>query len=131
MNAVVTNVAQIFAGASAGSDKRVGSEGPNTFPSFRSVMTTTSEITDAAGTELKLKVAKTQVGGWLAAAFGLLLSCLWWCMVVSSLLYFFVVLVVMELLLSCFFGGESCSGGHGIVFCASFTAGCGDEMCGN
>lgn len=64
--------AQIFAGASAGSDKR-GSEGPATFPSFRSVMTTTSEVTDAVGTEMKLRVAKTQVsiscfvspgGGW-------------------------------------------------------------------
>lgn len=53
--------AQIFAGASAGSDKR-GSEGPATFPSFRSVMTTTSEVTDAVGTEMKLRVAKTQVG---------------------------------------------------------------------
>ncbi|CAM9597452.1 unnamed protein product [Pylaiella littoralis] len=52
---------EIFAGASAGSDKRSGSEGPNTFPSFRSVMTTTSEITDAKGKGMKLKVAKTQV----------------------------------------------------------------------
>lgn len=52
---------QIFAGASAGSDKR-GGEGPATFPSFRSVMTTTSEITDAVGKEMKLRVAKTQVG---------------------------------------------------------------------
>lgn len=51
---------QIFAGASAGSDRR--GEGPATFPSFRSVMTTTSEITDASGTETKLRVAKTQVG---------------------------------------------------------------------
>ncbi|CAM9448974.1 unnamed protein product [Ectocarpus sp. 12 AP-2014] len=51
---------EIFAGASAGSDKR-GKEGPNTFPSFRSVMTTTSEIMDAAGTETKLRVANTQV----------------------------------------------------------------------
>eukprot|EP00903_Cladosiphon_okamuranus_P019804 g18203.t2 len=51
---------EIFAGASAGSDKR-GPEGPATFPAFRSVMTTTSEVMDAAGTEIKLRVAKTQV----------------------------------------------------------------------
>lgn len=58
---IQTDVTQIFAGASAGSDRK--GEGPATFPSFRSVMTTTSEITDANGTETTLRVAKTQVGG--------------------------------------------------------------------
>lgn len=51
---------EIFAGAGAGTDRR-GGEGPPSFPSFRSVMTTTSEITSASGTETKLRVAKTQV----------------------------------------------------------------------
>ena len=54
---------QIFAGASAGSDRKAKGDGPATFASFRSVMTTTSEITDTSGTTTKMKVAKTQVRG--------------------------------------------------------------------
>lgn len=52
---------EIFAGASAGSDRKRKGDGPPTFASFRSVMTTTSEITDASGTTTKMRVAKTQV----------------------------------------------------------------------
>lgn len=51
---------KVFAGASAGTDRR-GSEGPASFPSFRSVMTTTSKIISAANKETTLRVAKTQV----------------------------------------------------------------------
>ncbi|CAM9628618.1 unnamed protein product [Ascophyllum nodosum] len=57
---VIKSEVEVFAGAGAGSDRR-GSDGPASFPSFRSVMTTTSEITGAKGNRMTLRVAKTQV----------------------------------------------------------------------
>ncbi|CAM9614155.1 unnamed protein product [Choristocarpus tenellus] len=55
-NTEIRSEVEVFAGASAGT-----SQGPLSFPSFRSVMTTTSEVVVAEGMDTTLSVTKTQV----------------------------------------------------------------------